>query len=264
MMRTRVSIPLGLFATSVATGALVSGQAVWAKRRDLPSVVGADASGTEGDPALPTVHVACAGDSTLTGPGLERPEQTWVRLAARCVADDVHVVLRSFAVGGSCVGDVIDGQLDELLAVSPDVAVVAVGSNDVLRWTPLDLVEAGCRLLVATLAERVPRIVVGGVGDLGAIARIPAPLSAVVSVRGRQVDRLIRRACSTKPNVRYVDVSSADGAFRAGGRHMFTPDLFHPNEYGHAIWAGVAGPVLAHAIRSVAPQPPSHRSEGES
>jgi lysophospholipase L1-like esterase len=163
-------------------------------------------------------------------------------------------VLRSFAVGGSCVGDVIDHQLDDLLASEPDVAVVAVGSNDVLHWTALNEVEASFRLLVTTLSERVPHVVVGGIGDLGAIARIPPPLSAVVTVRARQVDRVIRRACQPRANVRYIDVSSADSAFRAGGRHVFTPDLFHPNQSGHAIWAGVAGPVLAHAIRSVPAQ----------
>jgi lysophospholipase L1-like esterase len=252
-VRSRVSLPLGVLATSVATGALVSGQAIWAKRRDLPSVVGADASGTEGDPCLPAVRVACAGDSTLTGPGLARPDQTWVRLAARSVADELHVVLRSFAVGGSCVGDVLDDQLDALLEFEPDVAVVAVGSNDVLCWNSLDEIEAAFRLLVTTLGERVPRAVIGGVGDLGAIARIPAPLSAVVTVRARQVDRIIRRACQARANVQYVDVSCTDSAFRAGGRLVFTADLFHPNEYGHAIWAGVAGPIVAHAIRSVAP-----------
>jgi lysophospholipase L1-like esterase len=177
-----------------------------------------------------------------------------VRLAARSVSQDLHVVVQSYAVGGSCVGDVLDHQLDDLLAWQPDVAVVAVGSNDVLHRTPLHEVENGFRLLVTALSEVVPRVVVGGVGDLGAIARIPFPLSSVVTVRGRQIDRVIRRACAGRNNVRYVDVSSADGAFRAAGRHVFTPDLFHPNHYGHAIWAGVAGPVLASAIRSVPPR----------
>jgi hypothetical protein len=115
-------------------------------------------------------------------------------------------------------------------------------------------VESAFRLLVTTLSERVPRVVIGGVGDLGLIARIPAPLSSVVSVRARQVDRVIRRACQKRLNVSYVDVSCTDGAFRAGGRLVFTADLFHPNEIGHSIWAGVAGPVLAHAIRAVDPQ----------
>jgi lysophospholipase L1-like esterase len=230
---------------------LVSGQVLWARKRDLPSVVGADASGTEGDPSLPHVVVACAGDSTLTGPGLADPHHTWVRQAARAVAHERHVDIRSFAVGGSKVGDVLDQQLHPLLATRPDVAVVAVGSNDVLGWTPLHEVERSFRLLVTALSEQVPRVVIGGVGDLGLLARIPAPLSSVVSVRARQVDRTIRRACRRHTNVSYVDVSCTDGAFRVGGRSVFTADLFHPNEVGHAIWAGVAGPVLAHAIRSV-------------
>jgi lysophospholipase L1-like esterase len=250
--RVRRSLPLGFVATTLATSALVGGQALYAtRRRDLPTVVGADASGTEGHESLPAVHVACAGDSTLTGPGLPRPDQTWVRLAARMVEHERHVVVKSFAVGGSTVGDVLDTQLDPMIEASPDVAVIAVGSNDVLHWTSLNDVETGFRLLVSTLVERVPLVLVGGVGDLGAMARIPNPLSSVITVRARQVNRIIRRSCSGAVNVRYIDVSTADGAFRAAGRHVFTPDLFHPNESGHAIWAGVAGPILAHAIRSV-------------
>jgi lysophospholipase L1-like esterase len=263
-VRSRVSIPLGVLATSVATGAVVSGQVLWARKRDLPSVVGADVSGSEGDPSLPRVVVACAGDSTLTGPGLADPRQTWVRLAARSVSNERHVDVRSFAIGGAKVGDVLDQQLDAVLAVEADVAVVAVGSNDVLGWTPVQEVESAFRLLVTTLSERVPRVVIGGVGDLGLIARIPAPLSSVVSMRARQVDRIIRRACQKPANVSYVDVSCTDGAFRAGGRHVFTVDLFHPNEIGHSIWAGVAGPVLAHAIRAVDPKRPASPSKGAS
>jgi lysophospholipase L1-like esterase len=241
-----------VLAGSVASSALVAGQALWAtRRRDLPTVRGADASGTEGDPALPTVRVVCAGDSTLTGPGLDHPEQTWVRLAARSVSNERHVVVESFATGGARVDDVLDRQLDAVLRSRADVAVVAVGSNDAIHWTPLVEVESAFELLVTALSENVGCVVVGGVGDLGTIARVPAPLSAIVTLRARQVNRVIRRSCAGRANVRYVDIACADGAFRVGGRHVFTPDLFHPNHYGHAIWAGVAAPVLAHAIRSV-------------
>jgi lysophospholipase L1-like esterase len=254
------SFPVRVVATTVATtigaAGLVGAQAYYAtRRRDLPTVVGADASGTEGDDSHPSVQVACAGDSTLTGPGLDAPEQVWIRVAARSAARERHVVVQSFAVGGSTVIDVLDDQLEPLVASAPDIAVLAVGSNDVLHWTPLPEVDAGFRLVLATLAERVPVVLVGGVGDLGAMARIPSPLSAVITVRARQVNRIIRRNCQRHANVRYIDVSSADGAFRAGGRHIFTPDLFHPNDSGHAIWAGVAGPILAHAIRTVEPRP---------
>lgn len=253
--RTRWSIPLGIGVGSLATTALLGGQALYARRRrDLPVVVGRDASGTEGDPALPRVVVGCAGDSTLTGPGLDHPEQTWVRVAARSVAHERHVIVHSYAVGGSCLADVLDHQLDALLAAKPDVAVIAVGSNDVFRLTQLGALEAGFRILVAALGERVPRVVIGGVGDLGALVRVPSPLSSVITMRARTVDRIIRRACERRANVRYVDVSCADGAFRAAGRRVFTADLFHPNHLGHELWAGVAGPVVAHAIRNVPPR----------
>lgn len=250
--RRRRTIPLGVVTSSLALTAVVGGQALYAKRRrDLPSVVGADASGEEGDPSLPRVLVGCAGDSTLTGPGLERPDQTWIRLALRTAAKERHVTLRSVAVGGSCIADVLDHQLGELLHIGPDVAVIAVGSNDVLKWTPLREVETGFHLLCTVLSEHVPRTVIGGVGDLGALARVQAPLSNVIRMRARRVDRVIRNTSARFPNVSYVDVSSTDGAFRAGGQNVFTADRFHPNHYGHQIWAAAAAPVLAHAIRNV-------------
>jgi lysophospholipase L1-like esterase len=254
-LRTRRTLPIGVVAAWVALTAVVGGQALYAKRRrDLPSVVGGDASGEEGDPALPSVLVACAGDSTLTGPGLDHPEQTWIRLALRTVATERHLTLKSFAVGGSCVADVLDEQLDGLLATRPDVAVIAVGSNDVLKWTPLRELEISFGLLATVLSEHVPRVVIGGVGDLGTLARVSPPLSNVVTVRARQVDRVIRRTCERFPNVAYVDVSSTDSAFRSGGRHVFTADRFHPNHYGHEMWAAAAAPVLANAIRDVTPR----------
>jgi lysophospholipase L1-like esterase len=144
---------MGMAAGSIVLSMVVGGQALYAKRRrDLPSVVGADASGEEGDPSLPRVVVACAGDSTLTGPGLDHPDQTWIRLALRTLSAERHLTLQSFAVGGSCVADVLDGQLDALLAAEPDVAVIAVGSNDVLKWTPLRELEVSYGLLVTVLS----------------------------------------------------------------------------------------------------------------
>ena len=52
-------------AVVIGTGAVLGGQAVHAaRRRDLPSVVGADASGVEGDPAHPLIRVCAVGDSS--------------------------------------------------------------------------------------------------------------------------------------------------------------------------------------------------------
>ena len=243
---------------SVAVAAVLVAQARHTVRRgDLPTVVGSDASGVE----IPAVHsdrvlrLAAAGDSTLTGPGLADNAHIWVRQVARRLAarEHVHVHVSSFAVGGSRVRDVLRAQLDPLVACAPDIVLVAVGSNDAIRLTPLDRFERELHTLVRQLVAAVPAVVVGGVGDLGGIARVPFPLSRVLRARGRRVNRVIRSVAAAY-DVHYIDVSTVDGAFRRGGVEVFSPDLFHPNEYGHALWARAAAPIVAHAARSLSPR----------
>ena len=235
----------------VGAVAVVGVQAVYtARRRDLPTVIGADASGWEGDLTHHVVRVAAAGDSTLTGPGLDDPGDVWVRQALRSLADTHRrrFELQSFAVGGARMADVLRDQLDPLIASKPDIAVVVVGTNDAIRFTPLADVSASCARLVARLAGEVPNVLIGGVGDLANIARLRWPLAGALRLRGRAVDSIIRHTVAGYDNVHYVDVSLADPDFRRGGAALFVADLFHPNRDGHALWAAVSRIAFEQAL----------------
>ena len=240
-------------ATSLVVGiaAVLGAQAVYtARRRDLPTVIGADASGCEGDLTHHVVRVAAAGDSTLTGPGLDDPGDVWVRQALRSLADAHRrrFELQSFAVGGARMADVLRDQLDPLISSKPDIAVVVVGTNDAIRFTPLGDVSASCARLVDRLAREVPNVLIGGVGDLANIARLRWPLAGALRLRGRAVDGIIRHTVARYDNVHYVDVSLADPDFRRGGAALFVADLFHPNRDGHALWAAVSRIAFEQAL----------------
>ncbi len=247
---------LGAAAGVVAgAGALVAAQARWTvTRRDLPVVAGCDASGVEGASDAPVLRLAALGDSTLTGPGLGHGGEVWIRSVARSLAESygVRVEVRSYAVEGARVADVVRTQLSEALRERPDLVVTAVGTNDAVHHTRLARLERAFDVLVAALCDGAPAVVVGGVGDLGGIARVPFPLTVPLRARGRRVDDVIRGVVAAHP-AHYIDVSSVDAAFRRGGRRLFSPDLFHPNDLGHALWAQAAGPVVLHAARSVTP-----------
>jgi lysophospholipase L1-like esterase len=247
---------LGAGAGAIAgAGALLAAQARWTvSRRDLPIVEGGDASGSEGERDAPVLRLAALGDSTLTGPGLGHGGEVWIRSVARSVAAScgARVEVRSFAAEGARVADVLSSQLAGALRSKPDIVVTAVGTNDAVHHTPLGRLERSFDRLVRALCEGSPAVVVGGVGDLGGIARVPFPLTVLLRARGRRVDHVIRTVVSAHP-AHYIDVSSVDAAFRRGGRQLFSPDLFHPNDLGHALWAQAAGPVVLHAARSVAP-----------
>ncbi|MEO5839595.1 MAG: SGNH/GDSL hydrolase family protein [Acidimicrobiales bacterium] len=236
----------------VGTGAVLGAQALYtARRRDLPTVVGADASGHEGDPSHRVVRVAAAGDSTLTGPGLDDPGDVWLRQALRMLADahQRRFELQSFAVGGSRMADVMRDQLDPLIASRPDIAVVVVGTNDAIRFTPLGDVSTSCARLVERLAADIPNVLIGGVGDLANIARLRWPLAGALRLRGRAVDSIIRHTVARHDNVHYVNVSLADPEFRRGGASLFAADLFHPNRDGHALWAAISQVAFEQALR---------------
>ena len=258
--RARAGAVLG--GVAAGAGVLVA-QALWTTRRDLPSVTGIDASGAEGDSTGPTVVVAALGDSTLTGPGLADPGDIWVRQAARAVAGHNNIVIRSFAVGGSRVADVARTQIPAMGDLRPDVVVLAVGSNDAIHHTNRRAVEREYAALLGELTRRAPVVIAGGVGDLGAIARVPWPLSVYVRAIGRRVNRVLRRVARSTPGVVYLDTSITDGAFRHGGSGLFTVDLFHPNEVGHGLWAELAAPVLREAIGLRCAPPHPHATEGE-
>ncbi len=240
----------GVAGSALGLAAVLTGQALHATRRtDLPTVVGLDPSGCEGLDHGPVVRVAAVGDSTLTGPGLDDPADVWIRQALRAEAEHRRLELTSFAAGGSRVRDVVRDQLEPVLDHRPDLVVVAVGTNDAVHFTPLGAVRHHTEVLVARLARHVPHVVMGGVGDLANIQRIGWPLAGALRRRGHLVDAVIREVVAGRENVHYVKVSDADHVFRRGGRSLCSPDLFHPNRDGHAVWAGVAAPALRAALQ---------------
>jgi lysophospholipase L1-like esterase len=174
----------------------------------------------------------------------------WLRQALRALAADRQrrFELQSFAIGGTRMSDLDRDQLDLLLSSRPDIAVVVVGTNDAIHFTPLSAVRDACTRLVARVAAEIPRVVVAGVGDLGNIARVRWPLAGALGIRGRAVDAIIRHTAAQHDNVRYVDVALADSDFRRGGARLFAADMFHPNRHGHALWAAVSRNALEESL----------------
>lgn len=245
----------GAVGGATAAMAGLAGQVWWAVSRPYPSFVDLDCSGIEGD-AGPIVRLAACGDSTLTGPGLDRPDDVWLRQAARKVAADlgVRIDTRILAVGGSRAADVLADQVPFLEEVRPDVTVVAVGANDVLRGTPPWAFRPVFAELIDRLAAASGQVVAAGLGDLGAIPRLQRPLSDLVTLGSRLMNRNIRLVAERAgPTVHHADSSHADEILREATADVFSPDRFHVSVVGHSAWAAAAIPPLRKAVAAVLP-----------
>ena len=237
------------FAAAAAVGTVVA-QFWYVAHRPLPSFRDLDANGDFGSDLLPEARIVLLGDSTITGPGLDSCNDLWSHRVARRLAVDRRVRLLSLAAGGSRARDVLLRQLPHALTLDPHLAIISVGANDATHATPMRRVEADLDAIASAFGEIGAGVVLAGVGDLGNIPRLRHPLKAVASRRSRAVDRVHARVANRHGHVVKVPIAEhTDKAFRSVD--VFSPDLFHPNCAGHAVWADAAYPVIAGALARV-------------
>lgn len=127
--------------------------------------------------------------------------------------------------------------------------LLSVGANDALRGTPLRRLEGQLDLLVGKLVEAGAAVALLGIGDLGTIPRLPAPLNSAARLRARWVDALEQRVADRHPRVTKAEAwrASTTHAFRTRSE-LFAPDLFHASAEGHAEWAAIAIPAVEAAL----------------
>ncbi len=220
-----------------------------AHRPDLPAFPNLDLSGTFGDPSLPPLRIVAVGDSNLTAPGVAHPDEAWLRRAVRTVAQRHRVELHSLGRGGARTRQVRDGQLLTALALAPDVAVVAAGGNDTLRVMPRWLFRRQLNDIVGPLHETAAGVVVLGIGDLGAIPRLPWWLRRFLSWRSKALHESVKRVVDRYPRAALIETwGIISDALRERGPEMFADDLFHPSGTGHAVFMDEVLPAFEEAL----------------
>ncbi len=214
----------------------------------------------------PAIKIVLLGDSSAAGYGVERVEETPGALLASGAAEraDRRVYLRAFAKVGARSSD-LGGQLDRVLPIEPDVAVVLIGANDVThRVTPAasvgHLADAVRRLREAGVA-----VVVGTCPDLGTVKPIPAPLKQVARTWSRRM-AAAQTIAVLEGGGRTVSLGSVLGPeFAAAPALMFGPDRFHPSAAGYRSLAAVLLPSVLAAlglVRDDEVAPEALRGEG--
>lgn len=242
----------------LAGAGIIAGQITHAAWRELPSFEGSDPSGVIGDPERPPLRLLVLGDSTVTAPGLHDVDAGWPRLVAQHLADRFCVELVCLAEGGAKSKDVLRMQLPRALQQQWDLAIVSVGSNDVLRLVPVWRFAERLDTIVHRLRERSRAVILFGVGDIGSIPRLPFPADRLAAGAGHVADWVHRRT-ARRHHVYKIDQWRLTTAAFNSGVHMFAPDMFHPSELGHRAWADALIPTVEAAVGDLA-HSPEHRT----
>lgn len=191
------------------------------------------------------VELAAFGDSAMAGIGVDQLTDVLAVQVAQRVADatgaPVHVV--GYARSGARTLDVLTAQV-RAVRRAPDVAVLVVGTNDVIHATPpLALAHTWEVLLDAFEAMDTP-VVMSNLPEFRAMRMLPRPLMAAARGYGSVVGAVQSHAVAQRPHVSLVDVSGAVGQEFVDDPAKMSADFFHPSAAGYARIADALTPAL--------------------
>jgi lysophospholipase L1-like esterase len=250
--RTAAFAAGGLGATAVGLVGLLAAEAKFAhatvhavELKPPPNATGWYGHGRSGAP----LRVALLGDSSAAGYGLEEVEETPGALLAGGISEQTGrpVRLDEIAVVGALSAD-LDLQVDRALALDPDVAIILIGANDVVRLKRPSVSVRHLARGVRRLREAGIGVVVGTCPDLGTVQPILPPLRQIVRVWSRRIaaEQTVHTIRAGGRTLSLADILGAE--FRAQPGFFFGPDKFHPSAPGYAALAAVLVPSALAAL----------------
>ncbi len=200
-------------------------------------------------PGSDPLRVLWLGDSTSTGVGTDRVEQSmaWRVADGLGQAQDRGVVLTVLGVSGAQVHEVLDNQMPALSQrlekrggdAVPDHVFVSIGANDATALTRRPTFRGRYERMVRELTTLVPaaEITLVGIPDMGTAPRIPVPLRQLAGVRAAQLDDDIDHIAADI-GLHHVDLAQRTSrTFSSDPDRYFSGDGFHPSPDGHELWA---------------------------
>lgn len=222
----------------------------------LPEPQG-ERSGIVGDGDGPPLRLLAVGDSTATGVGAERLDETLAVQTARRLAGrrGQRVAWRIEGLEGSNAAQVLERHLPAVDDGPWDVILVLVGANDALQLVRRGAFERSVRALVAGLGEHLaPGGVIGlaGAPQIDTFEWLPQPIRSLIGGHARSLDEALQRIAAAEARAVHLPTPAILEP------SMHAADGFHPSPDGYFVWSSLIAPRIddalgassdAHAVR---------------
>lgn len=251
----RGAAKLGAGAVAASAGAgilLLAGQVLAARLHRYAQPDLALAARISTGPAGTTpLRLVLLGDSTALGVGVDRVTDTVGArladlLAGGPAAGGRRVECSSVAVSGSHAADLAMQVSRALVGTTPDVAVILVGTADVVGLRRPARCAAALYEAVRRLRAAGPAVVVGTCPDLATVRAIASPLRQLGGWLSRRMGRAQAVATQAAGGIP-VDLAARVGPVFRADPGTLSQDGYHPSADGYRVWAHALFPAVARA-----------------
>lgn len=230
-------------AGSLALAPLLLAQGLLVRRRTprLPDAAGPPEGLADGPG--PALRLLVVGESTVAGVGAATCAEALAGQFAAALAARLGraVAWRAAGQSGATAAELRGRIVPGLPAEPADLALVALGVNDTLRFHGPRRWAADLADLVAALRARVgpAPLALAAVPPMGRFPALPQPLRATLGARARLLDLAAADLAATLPDVAHLPISIPVTP------ELFCADGFHPGPAGYRRW----GELLAYSDR---------------
>lgn len=186
-----------------------------------------------------SLRFAVLGDSTAVSMGGDY-EQGYAVAVARHLAQKHKITWGNVAIPGARIADVVREQITDIAQLRPDIALVAVGANDVTHFTQLEAVRRSFEELIEKLRAINPdmRIVLTGAPAMGTAPRFMRITRRLMAMRTQAVNRIVIEI-SKRRRVIFAPIAAETEEIYRAHPELFAADKFHPTTEGYLPWIAV-------------------------
>ena len=182
------------------------------------------------NPQMPKMFFISLGDSLTAGIGATEYKNTVPYLLAQKLSKDKSVTLLNLAQSGADSSDVLSSQVPKVLAKSPDLITLMIGTNDVHNFVKVEDFESNLVNILTELKKTKARIIVINIPYLASKKTGLFPLDIPLEIKIKQFNNVIKTV-TEKLSVELIDLYTPT-------RHLnfYSEDGFHPSDEGYRKW----------------------------
>jgi len=181
------------------------------------------------------LRLIAAGDSLALGFGASSLENSMAYMIADELSEESKVIYRNVAKDGAQTKNVVKSQLGKIADFKPDIVVITIGGNDAVRLKSSSKILRNYEEITEYIkANTDATLYISNVPNFNDAEILPAWHREAIDGAYKGLNKEILELQGDRVIVidaysRYENTENP--------QDTFAKDRFHPNDYGHKIWA---------------------------
>lgn len=180
------------------------------------------------------------GDSLTSGVGSSDYRNTFVhKFAESSSQSNKEIKVMNFGIPGAKTNELINLELPRAINEKPDVVTLLIGVNDIHNRSSVSKFKEKYQYILNELLTKTnSEIFVLTLPYLGSKYLVLPPYNYLLDFRTKQFNEAIESAVDlTKTDrIHIIDLYKSSYSFARGDKQYYSPDLFHPSDYGYKLW----------------------------